>query len=349
MIDLRSDTVTKPTPEMKQAMIKAELGDDAMGEDPTVKELEKRVAQLLGKEAAMFTCTATMANQIAVRVHCEAGDELLINSTGHIAIYEAGAPAAISGVTVRKIDGAKGMLSVGDLKGLPWPDDPHFPRTRLVCLENTTNLGGGCVYPMKGFREVSDWARSNDLKLHLDGSRLFNATIAGGYTPGEMGACVDTVSLCFSKGLGCPMGAIIAGNAKDMHKARRFRKMLGGSCRQVGMIAGAAIYALDFHVDRLVEDHQKARLLAEGLSRIEGIKLLNDSMPETNRVFFDLDPAHGSAGELVGALISHGVKIGAVGQSRMRAVTHLDVDFDDIPLAVKAVEAILSGGCILGK
>ncbi len=216
MIDLRSDTVTKPTAQMKQAMIEAEVGDEVVGEDPTTSRLQQMVADLLGKESAVYACSGTQSNQMGIRAHCVPGDELLINSTGHIGIFEGGGPAALSGVTVRQLEAPKGMLSVADLDGQPRVDDQHYCRTRLVCLENTTNIAGGYVYPLQQLQEVSHWARANHLKLHLDGARFFNPCVAGGYSPSDLASCFDTVSICFSKGLGCPMGSILVGTKADM-------------------------------------------------------------------------------------------------------------------------------------
>jgi threonine aldolase len=342
MIDLRSDTVTKPTPAMKQAMFDAELGDDVMGEDPTVNRLEERVAELLGKEAALFTCTATQANQIAVGLHCSPADELLISSTGHIGIYEAGAPAAISGVSMRRVDSPGGMLRVKDLESLPWPDDPHFPRTRLVCLENTTNMGGGYAYPLELMKAVSDWTKMNGLRIHLDGARFFNAVVSAGYSPCEVGELFDTVTLCFSKGLGGPMGAVLAGSKEQVHQGRRIRKRLGGAGRQMGIIAGGAAFALDNHVDRLVVDHENARQLAAGLNEIDGIQITN-GIPESNLVFFEIRPEFGTPKKLEESLRLRGVRIGCCGKQTMRAVTHLDVLSDDISRAVEVVKQCLGG------
>ncbi|MDF1815906.1 MAG: GntG family PLP-dependent aldolase [Verrucomicrobiales bacterium] len=336
MIDLRSDTVTKPTPAMKQAMFAAEVGDDVMGEDPTVNALEAKVAALTGKEAALFTCSATQANQIAINVHCSPGDEILINSTSHIGLYEAGGPAAISGVSLQKIDAPRGFLSVECLEGRIWPDDPHFTRSRLVCLENTSNMGGGFAWPIEQIRSVSNWCLTKGLKIHLDGARLFHAVVEKGYSPGDICAAFDTVNLCFSKGLGCPMGAVLAGTEKDIHKARRVRKMLGGGCRQIGFAAGAALYALDHHVQRLAEDHAKATHLAKELSRIKGINLVF-GLPETNLVFFEISGEYGDARSLETHLRKNGVQIGSSGRNRLRAVTHLDIASEDIPVAADAI------------
>lgn len=343
VIDLRSDTVTRPTAPMRQRMANAEVGDDMMGEDPTVNRLEQMTAELLGTEAAVFTCSCTQANQIAVRIHCAPGDELLINETGHIANFEAGGPAALSGVTVRTIAAEHGKLDLEHLQGHIRADDQHYGRTRLVCLENTTNLGGGRAYSIAHLQRVADWTITNGLKLHLDGARLFNATIAGGYTAAEAAACVNTISVCFSKGLGCPMGSILAGSADDMARARRVRKLFGGALRQAGIVAAAAVYALENHVTRLAEDHANAQSLAEQLSQIENVTP-EDSRVETNIVYFRVAESAGTAVQLAAALRDRGVLILPMGGQRMRAVTHLDVTADEIDMAAAAVRDCLNSG-----
>ena len=343
MIDLRSDTVTKPTAAMKQAMFEAELGDDVMGEDPTVNRLEQYVADLLGHEAAVFACSGTQSNQMGVRAHCVPGDELLINSTGHIGIFEGGGPAALSGVTVRQLDSAKGMLTLDDLRNQPRVDDQHYCRTRLICLENTTNIAGGYVYPLQQMQEISEWARGRGLKMHLDGARLFNACVAGGYSAADVAACFDTVSICFSKGLGCPMGSVLTGSAQDMHVARRARKMFGGALRQSGIVAAAAQYALENHVDRLREDHDNAQALAVGLAEIDGIRVSPDET-ESNLVFFEVPAELGTAVQFSAALAGCGVRIGPMGGQRLRAATHLDVSRDDIETVLNAVRDTIASG-----
>ncbi len=328
--DLRSDTVTKPTKAMRQAMADAEVGDDMSGEDPTVNRLEKHCAEMFGKEAAVFACTATQANQMAVRVHCQPGDELLINETGHVANFEAGGPAVLSGVSCRAIPGERGLLDLPQLRGTVRSDDQHLVQTRLVCVENTANMGGGYAWPLEQLARVATWARELGLKLHMDGARLFNATVARGYSPKDLGRHVDTIAVCFSKGLGCPMGAILVGSKEEIRKARRVRKLLGGALRQAGIVAAAAEYALDHHVERLAEDHANARQLAELIDKIRGLRINIDTV-ETNLVFCDVDPALGYASQLAHALESRGVLIHDAGPQRLRACTHLDVRREDIP------------------
>ncbi len=328
---------------MLQAMVAAEVGDDIMGEDPTVNRLERFVADMFGHEAAVFACSGTQSNQMGVRVHCLPGDELLINETGHISNFEGGAPAALSGVTVRTIVAPDGMLDVDVLEGKVRVNDQHYTRTRLVCLENTTNLGGGHVYPLKHLQRVSDWAKTNSLKRHLDGARLFNAIVSGGYSAADVGACFDTISICFSKGLGCPMGSILIGTKDDIVRARRIRKLFGGALRQSGIVAAAAIYALENNVARLQEDHTHARQLAAGLAAIEGIRIDVERV-KSNLVFFEIEAKHGLAIQLAGALREQGVLVGPMGGQRMRAVTHLDVTTAEIPTAVDVFRQCMAQG-----
>ena len=335
-IDMRSDTATKPTAGMRRAMAEAEVGDDMSGEDPTVNRLEARICELLGKEAAVFACSGTQSNQMAVRVHCLPGDELLIDQTGHIAGFEQGAPAALSGVTCRLLPGRNGILDVCDLEGKIRADNQHFARTSLVCLENTSNVGGGRVYPQENIDRICRWAREHGLKVHLDGARLFNAVVASGRSARETCAGIDTISICFSKGLGCPMGSILVGSKEEIAKARRVRKLFGGALRQAGIVAAAALYALDHHIERLREDHENAHLFASRIEQIDGIGAAAADV-ETNIVFFDVDPRLGTAAQLSASLKKKGVKINATGPQRLRACTHLDVSRDE---ALQAAEAI---------
>ncbi|MCA9059077.1 MAG: aminotransferase class I/II-fold pyridoxal phosphate-dependent enzyme [Planctomycetaceae bacterium] len=343
MIDLRSDTVTRPTPPMLQAMLAADVGDDVMGEDPTVNRLEQMMADLFDMEAAVFACSGTQSNQMGVRVHCIPGDELLINETGHIANFEGGAPAALSGVTVRTIAGAHGKLEITDLDGKVRHNDQHFCRTRLVCLENTTNLGGGYCYSLEHLRRVARWAREHQLRLHLDGARLFNAIVATGASAKDIGQCFDTISVCFSKGLGCPMGSILIGSAEHIQQARRVRKLFGGALRQAGFAAAAAIHAMENHVDRLAEDHSNARRLANLLAAIDGIRI-DAAAVETNLVFFDIDAELGTAIQLAAALRERDILVGPMGGQRMRAVTHLDVPATAIETTASAIAECVQRG-----
>ena len=343
IIDMRSDTVTKPTPGMRRAMAEAEVGDDMSGEDPTVNRLEALMAELLGKEAAVFACSGTQSNQMGVRTHCQPGDELLIESTGHIANFEQGAPAALSGVTCRLIAGQDGILDLGDVEGKIRADNQHLCVTRLVCLENTTNVGGGRVYPQENIDRIGQWAHRNGLKVHMDGARLFNAVVASGSSAAEICRHVDTVSICFSKGLGCPMGSILVGSKSEIVRARRARKVFGGALRQAGIVAAAAIYAMENHVDRLQVDHDNARAFAEEIRQLDGITLDPPDV-QTNLVFFNVDPELGNAAQLSAKLKQRGVRINATGPQRLRACTHLDVDRDMVLRAAQAISAVVAEG-----
>jgi threonine aldolase len=327
--DLRSDTVTKPSRAMREAMANAEVGDDMSGEDPTVNRLEALCAAKFGKEAAVYACSGTQSNQMAVRAHCRPGDELLIHETGHIVNFEAGAPAALSGVCWRTLPGENGMLDVPQLRGKVRSSEQHLACTRLVCLENTTNLGGGLAYPLEQVERVGAWAHALGLKVHVDGARFFNAAVAKGYSAKEFGRHVDTVSVCFSKGLGCPMGSILVGSNEEIAAARRARKLFGGALRQAGIVAAAAVYALENNIERLADDHRNAKLLAQAIGDIRGLSVRADQV-ETNIVFFDVDPELGYASQLSTALESRGVRIHDTEAHRLRACTHLDVNRDDI-------------------
>ncbi len=273
VVDLRSDTVTKPGPGMRQAIAAAEVGDDVFGDDPTVLALQEKVAGILGKEAALFVPSGTMSNGIAVKVHTRPGDEMLVEQGGHMYNHETGSAAAISGVQVQAIPGIRGVLTAEQVEAAVRPDDHHYARTRLVCLENSCNVAGGTLFPLEEIRRIRRVARLHDLAMHLDGARLWNASVATGIEPGQFAECFETVSVCLSKGLGAPVGSLLAGSADLIREAHRVRKMLGGGMRQAGLLAAAGIYALDHHRQRMVEDHRHARLLAETLSRLPGVEV----------------------------------------------------------------------------
>lgn len=342
VIDLRSDTVTRPVPAMWEAMRCAELGDDVLGDEPTVAALEAKVAALLGKDAALFTPSGTMANQLAIRGACESGDEVLAHRDSHIVHYETGAPAAISGCMIAPLDGDGGLFGVADVHRAIRGGDIHSPRSRMVVLENTHNRGGGTIWPLARVQEISDAAREAGLHLHVDGARLANAAVAGGYSMRDVASRADTVSICFSKGLGCPVGSALAGPRAFIERCRRFRKMLGGGMRQSGVLAAAAIWALDHHVDRLAEDHANAKRLARALVGVPGFKLElePDSIP-TNMVFFAVSPEHGTAREVAARLAERGVRLIPMGPQRLRAVTHLDVDAKAIDRAAALIRESL--------
>jgi threonine aldolase len=325
IIDLRSDTVTRPSAGMRAAMAGAEVGDDVFGDDPTVNRLEERVADLLGKEAALYVPSGTMSNQIAVNVHMQPGDELLCDLNCHIYNYEAGGPAILSGVTCRTLDGDFGILDLSDLEDkIRNADDPHLVRTRMVALENTHNRGGGRIYPIEKIEAISQWAWKNGLVMHLDGARLWNAIVATGIPAKEWGKHFDTVSVCFSKGLGAPVGSALAGPKAVIAKARRTRKLFGGGMRQAGILAAACLYAMEHNVARLADDHRNAQIIAQAIADTPGLTL-EPAEVDTNLIWFRVDPAVGTAKEIAARLKQNGVLIHAAGPHKLRACTHLDV------------------------
>ncbi|MCG8364614.1 MAG: low-specificity L-threonine aldolase [Pseudanabaenales cyanobacterium] len=338
MIDLRSDTITQPTPAMREAIAHAPVGDDVFGDDPTVNELEAYVARLLGKAAAVYMPSGTMTNEVALRVHTEPGDEIILESEAHIYYYEGGGPAALSGVMCKLIKGRKGIFTAEDLTRSLWPEDFHFPKTKLVCLENTHNRGGGRIFPLSTIEEIAQVCREHDLRLHLDGARLWNACLAASISESTYAAPFDTVSVCFSKGLGAPIGSALVGSKEHIHRARRFRKLLGGGMRQAGMIAAGALYALRHHRNRLQDDHINAKLLAEGIAQIEGIDIDPDDV-QTNIVVFHTQTM--PAQTLAQQLGEQGVAVLAVGPNSLRAVTNLMVNREQIQQVPVRVESVL--------
>jgi threonine aldolase len=335
-IDLRSDTVTRPTPGMRAAMQAAEVGDDVFHEDPAVNRLEEKVAGLLGKEAAVYVPSGTMSNQIAVKAHTQPGDELLCDVNCHIYNNEAGGPAALSGVMCRTVEGDCGVLDVTQLDGKVRGANEHHARTRLVCLENTHNKGGGRVYPLEKIQAISAWARRNGLAMHLDGARLWNAVVATGIPARTWGEPFDSVSVCFSKGLGAPVGSALAGPREYIARARRVRKLFGGGMRQAGVIAAAALYALENHVERLAEDHRNARVLAAAIADTPGLRLTPPEV-ETNLIWFEVDPELGPAKAVAAALKERGVLVHIMGPQTLRACTHLDVSAAQAERAAEVV------------
>jgi threonine aldolase len=332
LIDLRSDTVTRPTEGMRRAMIEAAVGDDVFGEDPTVKRLEEYVAELLGKEAALYAPSGTMTNQIGVHINTSRGEEVLLHEGSHIFVYEAGAPAMLSNVQVRTLPGENGVLDPDTVRAAVRPDDVHFPRSRLVCLENTHNTAGGKVFPLEDFAAVAATAKELGLKVHLDGARLFNAQAATGILAREWCAHADTVSVCSSKGLGAPVGSLLAGDEETIGEARRARKAFGGGMRQAGIIAAASLYAFENHIDRLSEDHERARNLAAGL-REAGYDARE---PETNLVLVTVE----RPSEFLDALAREGVLATPGKPGFVRLCTHLDAGDEDIEAAVEAAARI---------
>ncbi len=332
-VDLRSDTVTRPTPAMRRAIADAEVGDDVWGDDPTVRRLEQRTAEVLGKDAAVYMPSGTMTNQVAIRCWAEPGDEVLIADNAHVFWYEGGAPGGVSGVLCRMLPTRRGLFDAEAVSAALRPANLHFAPTKLVCVENTSNRGGGSVWPPERARAVCDRAREAGLRTHLDGARLWNATVASGASEAEHAAGFDSVSVCFSKGLGAPVGSALAGDEAVIQRARRFRKMLGGGMRQAGVIAAGALYALEHHRRRLAEDHANARRLAEAIAEMPGIDL-DPATVETNIVLFEVTAM--SAAELVERLAERGVLAGATGRNQIRLVTNVMVDEKGIDHAINA-------------
>ena len=334
MIDLRSDTVTRPTEGMRRAMLEAPVGDDVFGEDPTVNRLEEYVADLLGKEAALYAPSGTMTNQIGVQVNTNRGEEVLLHEGSHIFVYEAGAPAMLSSVQLRILPGENGILASETVRAAVRPRDVHFPRSSLLCLENTHNTAGGKVFRLEDFAAVAETAKEHGLKVHLDGARLFNAQAATGIPAREWCSHADTVSVCSSKGLGAPVGSLLAGDEETISEARRARKAFGGGMRQAGIIAAASLYAFENNVERLSEDHKRARNLAAGL-REAGYDARE---PDTNLVLVAVDDPP----EFLQALAREDVLVTPGKPGFVRLCTHLDVGDDDIETAVEAATRILA-------
>jgi threonine aldolase len=328
--DLRSDTVTRPGPAMRQAMAEAEVGDAVYGEDPTINRLEARVAELLGKEAALYVPTGTMANTLAIRLCGEAGDEVLCEAHCHPVYYEAGGSGAFSGTIFKTIAGQAGVVTAEAFEAMLYEPVYYRPIQRAILIENTHNRGGGTVYPMADVAAIGHLARSRGLRLHMDGARLWNACAASGYAPADYAAHVDTVSVCFSKALGAPVGSALAGSRDDIERARHYRHMLGGSWRQAGILAAAALYALDHHVAGLAEDHAQAQALAMGL-RERQFEVVN--RVETNMVYFALPDMEAN----LARLYQQRIRMSPVAPGVVRCVTHRDVDAEDIQRTLQAL------------
>ena len=339
-VNLISDTQTQPTEGMRNAMASAEVGDEQKFADPTTISLQERVAEMLGQEAGLFLPSGTMCNLIAFRLHLRpGGDEVILAANSHPVGFEAGSPAAVNGAMTRQIDAPTGIFSATEVRAaVRAPTNRYAPRSRLVSVEQTTNMGGGRVWSLDAIRDVLAAARANELRAHLDGARLMNASVASGVPPAAFANLFDTAWLDFSKGLGAPVGAVLAGSAELIAEAWRYKQMLGGALRQSGVLTAACLYALDHHVERLADDHEHARLLADGLAQLPGVQIDPDTV-ETNIVIFEVPDAEGFV-ERVG---ERGVELGALDRTRVRAVTHLDVDRGGIEQALEACGSAL--GC----
>jgi len=340
IIDLRSDTLTKPTPGMRAAIANAEVGDDVFGEDPTVNKLQQRVADLLGMEAALFVTSGTMGNQLAIKCHTSPGDETICEENCHSFNYEAGGPAMLAGVQMRPLPGSRGVITAGQIAAAIRSADHHFPHTQLVILENTHNRAGGAIFPLEEIKNIRLLTQERQLKLHLDGARLWNAHIATGISLREYGQYFDSVSVCFSKGLGAPVGSVLAGSHAFIDQAHRFRKMWGGGMRQAGILAAAGLYAIDHHIARLAEDHARARKLAVCLSGFTNVEV-DLTATQTNIVIADFVKTGLKAPDIVVNMKRKGLHCIAFSPTRLRLVTHLDVNDGDIDQAIDIINSVL--------
>ena len=342
LIDLRSDTVTRPSPSMRQAMMAAEVGDDIYGEDPTVNALQDRIAALLGKEAALYVPSGSMGNQISIKVHTRAGDEIIAEAGSHVFNYETAGAAFLSAVQVHPVEGRHGRMSLESIRRAIRPDIYYMPRTSLVCVENTHNRAGGTVYPLELLKETAKLCQENHLALHLDGARLWNASAQSGIPVRDYAECADSVSVCFSKGLGAPVGSAIAGTKAFIEEARHYRKIFGGAMRQAGVLAAAALYALDHNVERLREDHEKAAALAREIGSIPGMAIDPETV-QTNILIVNVEKTGRTPEDLVARFRDGGVLVGLGPYGTFRAVTHLDVSMADVRKAAESIKKVMLG------
>lgn len=340
-IDLFSDTLTKPTPEMRRFMCEAEVGDEQKGEDPTVNLLQERVAELLGKQAALFLPSGTMCNQIAIKLHCRPGDEVLLDRTAHPLNSEAGGPAVLAGAIVSGLAGDRGVFTAGQVKAAIRPLTRYQPKTRLVSVEQTANMAGGTIWPLRTIQEICAVAREHHLLTHMDGARLMNAVVATGIPARQFASEFDSAWIDLSKGLGAPVGAVLAGSREFILEAWQWKQRLGGAMRQAGIIAAGGVYALKHHVQRLAEDHANAKVLAEGLAGIRGLAL-NPSDVETNIVIFDVSATGFTTQEILSRFLEQGLRMSPASPTRVRAVTHLDISRQQVEEAVRIVQKVLA-------
>ena len=343
MVDLRSDTVTKPTIEMREAIKNAKVGDDVLGDDPTIIQLQKKIAELLGKEDALFVPSGTMSNAIAIRAHTNPGDEIVTEGTSHIYVYEGGGYAALSGCSVALVPGNLGIMTPEDVaKAIRKGDGSlgHFPNGSLVCVENTSNRGGGTCYPQEILDAIAKIAHDNDCAAHMDGARLFNAAIATKTDPARIVRDYDSISICLSKGLGAPVGSVLVGSSNFISLAHRWRKMFGGGMRQAGVIAAAGLYALENNISRLAEDHERAKVLANAINEIDMFSVNLDGV-QTNMVYINV-LGEITAEEIVEKLAEHEVHVLALGDDLLRAVTHIHITDEDIKNSINAFRIISS-------
>jgi len=341
VVDLRSDTVTHPTPEMRRAIGEAELGDDVFGDDPTVNRLESKVADLFEKEAALFVPSGTQGNLVALSTVTSPGDEIILDRQCHILNYEVASVAMLAGVQTNALDGERGVITAEMIAPLIRPDNLHCPPTRLIAIENTHNRAGGHVFPLDEMQRIRDLASEHGLLVHIDGARICNAHVASGVSLADYGACCDTISMCFSKGLGAPVGSIVVSTQEVIGRARKVRKRLGGAMRQAGIVAAGALYALENHVERLSEDHENAKRLAGFIDQTEGLELTHPI--DTNIIVFRVDPAAYTVPEFLQQLELCGVRAVPFGAGLARMVTHLDVSADDVEYVGSVLPTLVRG------
>jgi threonine aldolase len=340
MIDLYSDTMTKPTPVMRRCMAEAEVGDEQKGEDPTVNRLQDMVAELLGKEAAVYLPSGTMCNEISFAVWARTGDEMIIHRDSHPAHFEVGGPAYLARLMLYPLDGPRGLFTAAQVQEAIRPDSPHYPRSRIVEIENTHNMGGGSIWPLRQLQEVCTVAHQFGLMTHLDGARLLNAVVATGIPAKVYAEPFDSAWIDLSKGLGCPVGAVLAGSHEFIRDARRLKHLFGGAMRQAGIIAAAGVYALEHHVARLAEDHAHAQVLAQALAELPEVRL-DPAHVETNIVIFEVGATGRSAEQIGAQLETAGVRVSVMGRTKLRAVTHLDITRQDTQRAIDVFQGLL--------
>lgn len=341
IIDLRSDTVTKPTPEMRRVMMEAEVGDDVFGEDPTVNKLQNKIAQMFGKESALFVPSGVMGNQVCIKTQTQPGDEMIVDQESHIVVYETAAPAVLSGVLVKTIPGEKGVMSAEQIKKAIRPKAYYLPRTKLISLENTHGRAGGTIFPLEEMRRIRELALNENIGMHLDGARLWNAAVATGIGLQEYARCFDSICVCLSKGLGAPVGSVILGTREFIERSRTYRKMFGGGMRQAGILAAAGIYALDHHIGGLKEDHEKAKYFAQQIGTLKAFSLDPGSV-QTNMVIADLVKEGMMQEKVLGELRDRGVLLTPERYNSIRAVTHMDVSIEDMRYAAELFHSLFS-------
>jgi threonine aldolase len=338
-IDLRSDTVTKPSEQMRRAMMEAEVGDDVYSEDPTVNKLQDKIAEMFQKEAALFVPSGTMGNEICIKLHTQPGDEIIVESDSHIFVYETAAPSLLAGVQMFPISGKRGVITADQIKKAIRPSAYYLPKTKLICLENTHGRSAGSIIPINEIEEIFGLARTEKIKMHLDGARLWNASVAANIPFHKYAQYFDSISVCFSKGLGAPIGSMIIGTRQDIEEARKYRKIFGGGMRQVGILAAAALYSIENNIKRLTEDHQNAKYFYSKLSQIKKLKI-NPEEIQTNMVIIDISDTGKTQSDVLKMLRSRGVLLTPERDNSIRAVMHLDVERNEIDKAAEIFHSL---------